>query len=702
MTTDPFELIRDGDLAAFRAAVTDAAATRGRDRQNRTVLTACVEEGRLEMAAHALSVGAEVNARPSHPLLQNRTALERAIERPRPRMVRLLLDNGAVLRPSDAPTEWLGKGAPPCVVRALWSDGPRVDDPRVEILDLLVERLGITRAASGSHAAATPETSATPGSSGEPRPNADGVFDAIERGDAAALEVALAAGADANSGDVTPLHAAVEKGDAALVRILLAHRANPNQWTEDWSYPAGPPHASPISLAAERGDVEILRLLLDAVKKPTQAKEKMPGVDPLAISENPEVAELLLARGAKVGDEAVAAFLRARWFDTARAALDKVSKKLGKPLDGERSSLDEALAARAPLDIIERLLSLGAKPTTKFPAGLDADLASLLASRGISSPEPATIWEVASLETNEEIVSFVAARGGHEIAAAVLAEAGRHDAVAAVAEAAPPPQYDQEARKILDLVDDDLALRLIDRWKIPLATVRGARFVTHAVEKGRAGLVRALLARGAAVIDPPAPDSTIFCAARTGKPDVLAACLETLRPVFRLAPIWLLSCQREKTPPDAREEMLGRLLAASDAPARDELADLVLAAGHAGASTVLSRCLDKDPTLLAPKQNEYGIVHSALHGAVVNGHLETARLCLERGADPNTSGPEGAPVLFTAIEKGHLDLMRLLVSFGADVTRAGPNGELPLARASTDESWTLARSLGCVALYREG
>jgi hypothetical protein len=59
-------------------------------------------------------------------------------------------------------------------------------------------------------------------------------------------------------------------------------------------------------------------------------------------------------------------------------------------------------------------------------------------------------------------------------------------------------------------------------------------------------------------------------------------------------------------------------------------------------------------------------------------------------------------VLFTAIEKGHLDLTRLLVSFGADVTRAGPNGELPLARASTDESWTLARSLGCAALYREG
>src|SRR5690242_18747254 len=69
---------------------------------------------------------------------------------------------------------------------------------------------------------------------------ASAVMEAVERGDAQALEEALAGGADANQKNgrgLTPLIVAARNGSVGEVQVLLRHRAHPdlrggvNDWT---------------------------------------------------------------------------------------------------------------------------------------------------------------------------------------------------------------------------------------------------------------------------------------------------------------------------------------------------------------------------------------------------------------------------------------------------------------------------------------
>lgn len=57
---------------------------------------------------------------------------------------------------------------------------------------------------------------------------------------------------------------------------------------------------------------------------------------------------------------------------------------------------------------------------------------------------------------------------------------------------------------------------------------------------------------------------------------------------------------------------------------------------------------------------------SVLMSAAAEGHLEIARLLLDRGADMNISNGWGRTVLYEAAEEGQPEMVRLLVRRGAD------------------------------------
>ncbi len=66
-----------------------------------------------------------------------------------------------------------------------------------------------------------------------------------------------------------------------------------------------------------------------------------------------------------------------------------------------------------------------------------------------------------------------------------------------------------------------------------------------------------------------------------------------------------------------------------------------------------------------------------LHEAAAMGHLEVARLLLERGADVNAKNKHGFTPLHFAAGIGHTDVAKLLLEHGADVNAKDEHGRTP-------------------------
>jgi uncharacterized protein len=131
---------------------------------------------------------------------------------------------------------------------------------------------------------------------------------AVRRGDAAAVNVLLARGADVNAVTrygATPLGIAALNGDTAIMRRLLDAGANPTAAT-----PSG---ETPLMTAARVGRVDAVTLLLDRgalVDAKTSPREQTALL--WAVGENhPEVVKLLVGRGADVN--ARTAVIAPRW-----------------------------------------------------------------------------------------------------------------------------------------------------------------------------------------------------------------------------------------------------------------------------------------------------------------------------------------------------------------------------------------------------
>ena len=72
---------------------------------------------------------------------------------------------------------------------------------------------------------------------------------------------------------------------------------------------------------------------------------------------------------------------------------------------------------------------------------------------------------------------------------------------------------------------------------------------------------------------------------------------------------------------------------------------------------------------------------SPLYAACEKGHVDAARLLLDKGAEVNPADEDGATPLFIACQEGHVDAARLLLDNGAEVDRATNDGRTPLSIA---------------------
>ena len=81
---------------------------------------------------------------------------------------------------------------------------------------------------------------------------------------------------------------------------------------------------------------------------------------------------------------------------------------------------------------------------------------------------------------------------------------------------------------------------------------------------------------------------------------------------------------------------------------------------------------------------------TALMAACLKGHLATAKVLIENGAQINHSG--WTPLLYAAFE-GHTDVIKYLIEKGADKNGLAPNGYTPLMLAARNGHLDAAREL---------
>ena len=80
-----------------------------------------------------------------------------------------------------------------------------------------------------------------------------------------------------------------------------------------------------------------------------------------------------------------------------------------------------------------------------------------------------------------------------------------------------------------------------------------------------------------------------------------------------------------------------------------------------------------------------------LHSHCWHGHVEHARLCLERDADVDPVDEHGRTPLVLACWQGHADVVKLMLERGANVNRAGFYGATPLYAACYSGNTDAAR-----------
>jgi uncharacterized protein len=86
-----------------------------------------------------------------------------------------------------------------------------------------------------------------------------------------------------------------------------------------------------------------------------------------------------------------------------------------------------------------------------------------------------------------------------------------------------------------------------------------------------------------------------------------------------------------------------------------------------------------------------------LNSAAAGGNVETVRLLLEHGADPNGRQAGGFAPLHNAAQNGLLEMIDLLLARGAEINARAENGQTPLAfavEARRTEAAARLRTLG--------
>ncbi len=77
---------------------------------------------------------------------------------------------------------------------------------------------------------------------------------------------------------------------------------------------------------------------------------------------------------------------------------------------------------------------------------------------------------------------------------------------------------------------------------------------------------------------------------------------------------------------------------------------------------------------------------TVLSWAAIQGDLESVRVLIEMGCDPNLSNPDGNTALHASMFFGHYPLVEYLLDRGADITKKNNNGETPINSLRIDTS----------------
>jgi ankyrin repeat protein len=111
---------------------------------------------------------------------------------------------------------------------------------------------------------------------------------------------------------------------------------------------------------------------------------------------------------------------------------------------------------------------------------------------------------------------------------------------------------------------------------------------------------------------------------------------------------------------------------------RAKMNDEVVEAAKAGAAETLTRLLDAggetDASVPDVDVNGNACATHALYFAASNGHLETARVLLGHGADPNLGNTSGVSPIMVAACKGQSTVVELLLEHEADARLASRGG----------------------------
>ncbi len=204
----------------------------------------------------------------------------------------------------------------------------------------------------------------------------DRLMEAAARGDLAAVEAAIADGADVAQSTgrarVTPLMAAAAHDHMGVVEGLLAHGADLDVWDRGGR--------SPLAQAAVKGNLTGAARLLE-LGADVNARDPDSGTTALMVaarSAAPAAIDQLLAAGARIDDRdrwGNSAFMIAAQFNdgiaVARRLLDAGADPDARDADGFTVLL--LVARDAKPDRLARLLDLGANPDLSDPEGMTAD-----------------------------------------------------------------------------------------------------------------------------------------------------------------------------------------------------------------------------------------------------------------------------------------------------------------------------------------
>ena len=84
---------------------------------------------------------------------------------------------------------------------------------------------------------------------------------------------------------------------------------------------------------------------------------------------------------------------------------------------------------------------------------------------------------------------------------------------------------------------------------------------------------------------------------------------------------------------------------------------------------------------------------TALHRAVLRGHMDIVDLLINNGANVNLKSESGDTALHYAAKKNHIDIVEMLLKNGADINITGYRGLVPLHFAVTFDSVQLSEKL---------